>query len=139
MSIAMRAVVAGLLLTTGLGPPSMAADYDGSKPLICAAQEAVICRANVDCKRGTVESLGIPQFFWVDAAAKTMAEKGPDGQTRSSIIQTVAQGPTHLVVQGAKDNLGWTGTISKTSGKLTLTGSDGALGMVVFGTCTPMK
>jgi hypothetical protein len=139
MSSLIGAALAGVLLTAGLVPTVMAADYDGSKPLICAAQEAVICHANVDCKRGAVESLGIPQFFWVDFAAKTMAEKGPDGRTRSSIIQTVAQGPTHMILQGTKDNLGWTGTISKTSGKLTLTGSDGALGMVVFGTCTPTK
>jgi len=139
MSSSIKAALAALLLTAGFSPMAMAADYDGSKPLICAAQEAVICHADVDCKRGTVESLGVPQFFWIDTAAKTMTERGPDGQMRSGTVQTVALGPTHMIVQGTKDNLGWSGTISKTSGKLTLTGSDGALGLVVFGACTPVK
>jgi hypothetical protein len=139
MSSLTRAVLAGGLLASIAVPAARATDYDGSKPLICATLEAVVCRANVECKRGTVESLGIPQFFWIDAAAKAVAEKDPDGQMRSSIIQTVTQGPTHMILQGTKDNLGWSGTISKASGKLTLTGSDGAAALAVFGACTPTK
>jgi hypothetical protein len=134
-----KSVLAGGMLALVAGPLAMAGDYDGSKPLVCAASEALACRANVECKRGTVESLGIPQFFWFDAAARTVGEKGPDGQVRSSVIQTVTQAPTHLILQGTKDDFGWSGTISKGSGKLTLMGSDGAAALIVFGACTPTK
>ena len=46
---------------------------------------------------------------------------------RSMIVLSLAESScvTHMILQGTKDNLGGTGTISKTSGKLTLTGSDG--------------
>jgi len=132
------AALAGLV-GVGAASAATASDYDGSKPLVCAAIEAVACRPEVECKRGTAESLGLPQFFWFDIAAKTVAEKGLDGQTRSTAIQTVSRGPTQMILQGSKDNLGWTGVISKASGKLTLTGSDGKVAMAIFGACTPAK
>ena len=133
-----RAALAGML-TSIAASAAIASDYDGSKPLVCAALEGVACGANAECKRGTAESLGLPEFFWFDAAAKTVAERGLDGQTRSTAIQTVTQGPTQMILQGTKDNLGWTGIISKTSGKLTLTGSDGTAALAIFGACTPTR
>lgn len=133
-----RAGLAGMLASIAASA-AMASDYDGSKPLVCAALEGVTCRANAACTRGTAESLGLPQFLWFDAAAKTVAEKGPDGQTRSTVIQTVIQGPTQMILQGTKDNLGWSGVISKASGKLTLTGSDGTAALAIFGACTPTR
>jgi hypothetical protein len=137
-SVTIAALAGGLLALTAASV-AMATDYDGSKPLICAAIEAVSCRADADCKRGTPERLGIPQFFWFDVGEKTIAEKGRDGQIRSSAIQAVTQGPTYVILQGTKDNLGWSGTISKVSGKLTLTGSDGAAALTIFGACTPTR
>jgi hypothetical protein len=133
------AVLAGIASACIAAAPAIASDYDGSKPLICAALVAISCQANAECKQGTVESLNIPQFFWVDAAAKTVGERDPDGQIRTSSIQSVSQSATYLVLQGSRDSLGWSGTISKASGKLTLTGSNGSSAMVVYGACTPGK
>jgi hypothetical protein len=129
---------AALWTCTAVGPAA-AGDYDGSKPLICAALQAISCQSNGQCKQGTVDSLNLPQFFWIDGSAKTIAEKGPDGQIRTSSFQTSAQSATHLIAQGITDHLGWTATISKVSGKLTFTATDGASAQIVFGACTPGK
>ena len=133
------AMLAGVLSASIVVPSAFAGDFDGSKPLICAALVAIACQSNGECKQGTVESLNIPQFFWVDVAAKTVGERDPDGQIRTSVIQSVTQSDTYLVLQGSKESLGWSGTISKTSGKLTLSGSKGSSAMVVYGACTPGK
>jgi len=138
MGKATRTALAGLLASIAAST-AVASDYDGSRPLVCAALEAIACRADVECKRGSAESLHLPQFFWFDTAAKTVAEKGPDGQMRSAAIQSVSQNFAYMILQGTKDNLGWSGTISKASGKLTLTGSDGSAALTVFGACTPTK
>ena len=129
---------AALWTCTAVGPAA-AGDYDGSKPLICAALQAISCQSNGQCKQGTVDSLNLPQFFWIDGSAKTIAEKGPDGQIRTGPFQTSTQSATHLIVQGTTDHLGWTATISKVSGKLTFTVTDGASAQIVFGACTPGK
>jgi hypothetical protein len=131
--------LAGVLSASIAVPPAFAGDFDGSKPMICAALMAIACQSNGECKQGTVESLNIPQFFWVDVAAKTLGERGPDGQIRTGAIQSVTQGDTYLVLLGSKENLGWSGTISKASGKFTLSGSRGSSAMVVYGACTPGK
>ncbi len=139
MSALKSAALAGALSACIAVPPAIAGDYDGSKPLICAALVAISCQANAECKQGTVESLNIPQFFWVDAAAKTVGEKDPDGQIRSGEIQSVTQSDTFLILQGTKESMGWSATISKASGKLTVTASKGTSAMVVYGACTPGK
>ena len=139
MSALKSVALAGVLSASIALPPAFAGDFDGSKPMICAALVAIACQPNGECKQGTVESLNIPQFFWVDVAAKTVGERDPDGQIRTSAIQSVTQSDTYLVLQGSKESLGWSGTISKASGKLTLSGSRGSSAMVVYGACTPGK
>ena len=49
-------LTAALLACTTVGP-ALAGDYDGSKPLICAALQATSCQPNGQCKQGTAESL----------------------------------------------------------------------------------
>jgi hypothetical protein len=139
MSALKSAAVAAVLSAAVAVPSVFAGDFDGSKPMICAALKAIACQADGECKQDTVENLNIPQFFWVDVTAKTVGERDPDNQVRTSAIQSVTQSDTYLVLQGSKESLGWTGTISKSSGRLTLTGSRGASAMVVYGACTPGK
>lgn len=133
------AVLAALLSAAVAVPTAVAGDFDGSKPMICAASQAIACQANAECKQDTVENLNIPQFFWVDAVAKTVGERDPDGQVRSASIQSVSQSDAFLILQGSKESMGWSATISKTSGKLTVTASKGTSAMIVFGACTPGK
>jgi hypothetical protein len=139
MSALKSAALAAVLSATVAVPSAFAGDFDGSKPMICAALKAIACQTDGECKQDTVENLNIPQFFWVDVTAKTVGERDPDNQVRTSAIQSVTQSDAYLVLQGSKESLGWTGTISKSSGRLTLTGSRGASAMVVYGACTPGK
>jgi hypothetical protein len=131
-------LTAALLACTTVGP-ALAGDYDGSKPLICAALQATSCQPDGQCKQGTAESLNLPQFFWIDGAAKTISEKGPDGQIRTSPVQTSTQSASHWILQGTTDHLGWNATISKVSGRVMLMATDGASAQIVFGACTPGK
>jgi hypothetical protein len=137
IGVSTQAALAGVLLLASW--PALAGDYDGSKPLICAALVGVSCQANGQCRQDTVEKLNIPQFFWIYAAAKTVGEKGPDGQIRTVPFQTSAQSATHLILQGTTDRVGWNATISKVSGKLLMMEADGATAQMIFGACTPAK
>jgi hypothetical protein len=132
-------VLSGALLGFAAMHPAAAGDYDGSKPLICAALTGISCAANGQCRQDTVENLNLPQFFWIDATARTVGEKGADGQIRTASLQTSAQSTTHLILQGTTDRLGWSATISKVSGKLMMTEADGAAAQVIFGACTPAR
>ena len=81
--------------------------------MICAALVAIACQSNGECRQEHGgESLSIPQFFWVDIAAKTLGEGGPDGQIWTGAIQSRDTERHTSCVQGSRD-LAWSGTISK--------------------------
>ena len=47
---------------------AVAADFDGSKPLICSAIESHDCAVGGDCLRGLAEDINAPQFIRLDFA-----------------------------------------------------------------------
>ena len=125
-----RAVVAALCSTAAL---SVAADFDGSKALICATLEAHDCDAGDTCQRGLPETVGAPQFLRIDFAKKQIL-----GPQRSTPIRLFDGGKEQVLIQGTEMGFGWTMALDSTSGKLnaTLVNRDGVF--VVFGTCTPL-
>ena len=109
-----------------------AADFDGSKPLVCATIEAHDCDVGETCIRGLPESVGAPQFLRIDFAKKVMV-----GTKQSTPIRTMESGPEQVLLQGIELGFAWTLALDSASGKLSgsMVNKDGAF--VVFGACTP--
>lgn len=109
-----------------------AADFDGSKPLICAPVEAMDCVAGEACTRGTPDNIGAPAFIRVDVAKKVIS-----GPRQSSAILFVDKSDERLLLQGTDLGYGWTLVLDPDSGKLTATLVDAEGVFVLFGSCTP--
>ena len=45
---------------------ALAADFDGSKPLICTATEVVDCALFDGCQRTTPQTVNLPRFLHLD-------------------------------------------------------------------------
>lgn len=110
-----------------------AADFDGSKALICATMESHDCNAGETCQRGLPHSVGAPQFMRIDFAKQVIA-----GPKRTTPIKNMEKGKDQLVLQGTELDLGWTIAIDGASGGLagSFIGRDTAV--VLFGACTPL-
>ena len=121
-------VVAGLAL---LALPVLAADFDGSKPLLCATQSALDCARGDDCATGLPEELGAPTFMRIDLAKKSVI--GP--QTTTEILLQDKSGK-QLLLQGRESGFGWTIVIDQPSGELTVTLTNRNGAYVLFGACT---
>jgi hypothetical protein len=106
------------------------ADFDGSKPLICAPVEAMDCTSNEGCTKGTPEEIGAPAFLRVDVTNKTVA-----GSKRTSAIERSDLDANQLLLRGIELGYGWTIAIDQATGKavFTLTDHDGAF--ILFGAC----
>ena len=113
--------------------PALSADFDGSKPLICAAIEANDCALGADCQKGLAENLNMPQFIRLDFTKKTMGAGG-----RSSPIQHQVREGGMLVMQGFENYRAWSITINETSGKLVGAIAGDQEGFLVFGACTTL-
>ena len=115
------------------GTPALAADFDGSKPLICSAIEAHECELGMKCQQGLAADLNVPQFIRFDFAAKTLSARD-----RSTQMQSQARGNGMLLVQGFENGRAFSITISEESGKLVGAIAADGEGFMIFGACTAL-
>ena len=113
--------------------PVVAADFDGSKPLICSTIETHDCAVGMNCVRGLAEDINVPQFIRIDFAAKTLSARG-----RTSKLGGFARSSGMLVIQGFENNRAFSATISEESGKLVGAIAADEEGYLLFGACTPL-
>jgi hypothetical protein len=117
-----------------------AANFNTTKPILCATHEAVVCvktrEVNHNCVSGVAGSLGVPQFVKVDFANKTVTATAESGSDKMSKIDNVSQANGHVVVQGIDDGHGWSLVLEENSGHMTASSIGDEEGLVVFGACT---
>ena len=114
-----------------LAVPAQAADFDGSKPLLCATQAALDCARGDDCAAGLPEEIGAPTFMRIDLAKKSVI--GP--QTTTEILLQDTSGK-QLLLQGREGGFGWTIVVDQPSGDLTVTLTNRNGAYVLYGACT---
>ncbi|MGF6754958.1 hypothetical protein P3T16_002352 [Paraburkholderia sp. GAS42] len=124
----MFAAVSCFLSTTLL-----AADFDGSKPLVCATIDAHDCDPGQICLRALPAELGAPQFLRIDFAKKTVV-----GPVRATPIRFMENGQGQIVMQGTELGYAWTIALDKATGSLAVTLVNREDTLVLFGACTPM-
>lgn len=124
------AAAAALAWSAGQG---VAADFDGSKLLVCANMEASDCGPGQPCARGRADDFGAPTFMRIDFAAKNII-----GPNRTTPIVTQERNVNQLLLQGTELGYAWSVALDTTSGKIaaTLIDRDGVI--VLFGACTPL-
>jgi hypothetical protein len=121
-----------------------AADFDGSKPLLCASMELQECIPGVGCERVTADNINAAEFFRIDVKKKTIVVSARNQSRPPQRIESSSKTDDLLVIQGSDngvegvrdDGLAWSIAIDKISGKMVLTASGDEVGFVVFGSCT---
>ena len=121
-----------LLIICSALQTALAADFDGSKPLICATMEAHDCNAGETCKRGLPGSVGAPIFLRIDFAKKEIA-----GPKRTTPIKNMEKGKDQIILQGTELGLGWTIALDSADGGLSAAMVDRDTAIMLFGACTP--
>ncbi len=116
---------------------STAGDFDGSKPLICAAVSTVSCSDSNKCHQGTAEDIDFPQFLRIDFVKnKITATRNPQIEQVTE-IRNMERLEGELILQGVEGGRGWSLSIWEATGKMVLTASGQEEGFMVFGACTP--
>jgi len=140
-----KAGIFSIALLMSVCMPMMAwtADFDGSKPLLCAVISVIECTPTEN-RTVSAESIGMPQFIMVDAAKmKVWPAMDKEGKQTSEIKRADRIGG-NLILQGADEGIdkmreavSWTATISEETGKFVLTAAGDQVAFVVFGACLP--
>jgi len=115
-----------------------AQDFDGSSPMLCASVDVMACAPGEACTKSTIEELNVPQFFRIDGSKKLVSATRPDGEPRTSEIQSLRLNDNELIVQGAQGGLAWSAAIARASGKMALSAVGDRVAFVIFGACTAL-
>lgn len=110
---------------------ALAADFDGSRPLICAPVTVMDCFRGDECVTALPEDVDAPAFMRFDFDKKTVSSAKVE--TEILLQEATAE---QLLLQGREGPFGWTIVIDSDSGDMsvTLTGRNRAL--VMYGSCT---
>jgi hypothetical protein len=131
MTTSVRVGLAALALAASW--TSTAADFDGSKMLICAPVEAMDCAPGAECGRGVPGDIGAPAFIRIDFGKKVVI-----GPKRTTAITSIEKSESQVLLQGNELGYGWSIAVDQEGGQMsaTLTNREGAY--VLFGSCTPL-
>lgn len=128
-----------ICLGLGMAPYSLAAAaYDGSVPLLCAVIEVFDCQGAGDCRRGTADSVNLPQFLKIDFKEKTLSTTEAGEGKKITPIKNFERVEGNMILQGVEGGRPWSLVIATETGKVSATVSDDQVGFVVFGACTPL-
>ena len=120
---------------------SAADDFDGSKPLVCAAIFSAECNApNQKCTTGAPWMINIPVFMNIDFNAKQVTTTRQHESPRTSNISHVGKLQNgHTGIQGIDDTFVWSMLITEETGSMTLSIAGEDTGYLIFGACLPSK
>ncbi|MDN0077166.1 hypothetical protein QU481_20195 [Crenobacter sp. SG2303] len=108
-----------------------AADFDGSKPLLCATVDAHECFSGLVCQRSQPSDLGTPKFLSINFAKKTIA-----GPKRATPILFMSKDQNQILMQGTEQGYAWTIALDTSDGTMTVTMVNREDTLVLFGNCT---
>lgn len=121
-----------------------AADFDGSKPLLCSTVTVNECSPDGSCESVTARDVNAPDFLRVDVRKKTVTGTAGGTDRPSNKIESATVQGGLLFVQGkaanpeapdGDDGLAWSMAVDTDSGYMVLTASAHAAAFVIFGSC----
>ena len=132
-----------VLIASFFGVAAIAADFDGSKALMCSFAQIIECDAGDECFPVTNDSVDAPDFVKFNFKKKQVIAISAGVENAPDDLDNVIDLANYLVVQGvqgggegAANSLAWSATISHESGAMVVTAAGENAGFVVFGACT---
>ncbi|APA89180.1 hypothetical protein BJG93_19755 [Paraburkholderia sprentiae WSM5005] len=110
-----------------------AADFDGSKRLVCATIDAHACDPGIACARSLPADLGLPKFLTLDFDKRVV-----EGPARTTPMLSVNKDADQVLVLGNEMGFGWTLVVDSADGEMTLTIANRNDAFVLFGNCTTL-
>jgi len=132
-----RSILPAFGLTAMLLPAGVsAAGLDGKANLVCAAVDVIACTNGPGCREGSANSFELPQFMFVDFKKQQIHATDETGLDVVSPIRNSEITEQRIILQGTENHRGWSASIDKANGKMTVTSSGPDVSFMVFGACT---
>ena len=129
--LAAMAAIAAL----AVNPVSAGNAFDGKTKLICSVTNVVACAETTRCVQGQARGFDLPQFIAIDFADKQVHSTKESGTEATSPISNQQETRNQLILQGVENGHGWTLSVDRKHGRMTIgtTGED--VSYILFGAC----
>ena len=124
--------LAAMLLPAGVS----AAGLDGKTNLVCAAVDVIGCTNGPGCREGSANDFDLPQFMFIDFNKQQIHATDETGINVVSHIKSSEITEQQIILQGIENHRGWTVTVHRGNGEMTVASSGSGVSFMVFGACT---
>lgn len=122
-----------VMVLGGIAIDTSAADFDGSKSILCATIDAHSCDPGAICQRSLPDDVGAPGFLTLDFAKKVVV-----GPVRTTPMRIASKDANQIILDGTEMGFGWTLALDSTDGSMTLMIVNSTNALVLFGNCTAL-
>ena len=126
-----------------LAPAPSAEETTVTGPLLCATTRVIECSESGGCAEISLKDVNMPRFFTVDLAKNEIRTIGMQNSGKVSRIERQETIDGKLILQGAEDGIegvrdgvGWTLSISEDSGGFVLSACGDQVAFIAFGAST---
>ncbi|MEE8294822.1 MAG: hypothetical protein V3R64_03845 [Sphingomonadales bacterium] len=114
---------------------SYATALNADDTIQCAIMEAVSCQYRMGCETGGADMVNLPDFVTINIPEGEVTGKRPDGGDLATPIERVETLEGLTIIQGGEEGVGWTILVDEETGHMTVSGSRGDEGLIIFGAC----
>ncbi len=118
------------ILLSAIALDTWAADFDGSKRLLCATVDAHSCDPGLTCTRSLPADIGAPRFLSLDFDKKVII-----GPARTTPMRIASKDANQIIMEGTEMGYGWTLVLDSADGSMTLMIVNSEDALVLFGNC----
>ena len=131
-----KRILLSISLGLAISSAAAAADFDGSRNLLCVPTDAIQCEGAGYCGRVAVEEVSFPRFMHIEFKQNRLRGTVLGGEEQTTAIQNVQNLGGRTLLQGAEGGRGWSMTIDHATGDMSaaIVGDD--IGYILFGVCT---
>jgi hypothetical protein len=115
-----------------------AGGFDGKSKLVCSSVDVVGCTDGPECLQGHARDFELPEFVFVDFAGQVVRATDESGIKEVSPIRSTDSTDKQIILQGFENHRGWTLSIDRKSGQMTITSTGPEVSFMIFGACTPL-
>ena len=136
--VGVHGVAVGLVAFAAVAPyTAVAANLDGSKPLLCAVNTIMECDGSGQCLRlASDRHPDFPAFLRVNVADRTITDGNGGAESRTTAIKTVTRLDGRLILHGGENGRGWAATIAESTGRMAAGVVADEFAFALFGACT---
>jgi hypothetical protein len=132
-----KSLILGLGLCAALPAWGAADPFSEHEVILCAVASASECDPEGGCRPSTPDAINFARFATVDMKNRVIKSVWPSDLHHETLVEQLVETEAAIVLQGMDDEVAWSMTVEKPSGRFSAAASGVGVVFVLDGTCMP--